>query len=461
MMLSKILIANRGEVALRVIRACHELDIECVAVYSEADASSMHVREADESVCIGPGPVISSYLQIPSIIGAAEITGCDAIHPGYGFLAENPDFVEACEDNDIIFIGPSAEVMRRMGDKALAKQTMSDARIPVIPGSEGAVADSTEAARLAEEYGYPVMVKASAGGGGRGMRLVFSPAEMDKAFSMASSEAETAFGDGTIYLEKAIINPHHIEVQVLVDKAGSVLTLGERDCSVQRRHQKLLEESPSPLLDPETRHQMSEAAIAACRACGYENAGTIEFLVDSEKNFYFMEMNTRVQVEHPVSEMVTGIDIVRQQIEIARGDRVPLTGAIQPRGHAIELRINAEDPYRGFQPNTGTVTRFLPPGGPGVRIDSHLYEGYDIPVFYDSLLAKLLIWDSDRPAALKRCLRALDEFIIEGVVTNARLFVDIINSPEFAEGNYSTAFIEDNAGRLKLDEEEKVSQETE
>jgi acetyl-CoA carboxylase biotin carboxylase subunit len=293
------------------------------------------------------------------------------------------------------------------------------------------------------------------------MRLVFSAAEMDKAFSMASSEAETAFGDGTIYLEKAIINPHHIEVQVLVDKAGSVLTLGERDCSVQRRHQKLLEESPSPLLDNATRHQMSEAAIAACRACGYENAGTIEFLVDSEKNFYFMEMNTRVQVEHPVSEMVTGIDIVRQQIKIARGDRVPLTGAIQPRGHAVELRINAEDPYRGFQPNTGTVTRFLPPGGPGVRIDSHLYEGYDIPVFYDSLLAKLLIWDSDRPAALKRCLRALDEFIIEGVVTNAKLFVDIINSPDFAEGNYSTAFIEDNAGRLKLDEEEVVPQETE
>ena len=309
--LSKILIANRGEVALRVIRACHELDIPCVAVYSEADIDSLHVKEADESICIGPGPVGESYLKISHIIGAAEITGCDAIHPGYGFLAENPEFVLACEDNDMVFIGPGAEIMRRMGDKSLAKQTMKQARIPVVPGSEGSVADASEAAKLAAEYGYPVMVKASAGGGGRGLRLVHSPGEMENLFNMASAEAETAFGDGTIYLEKAIVGPHHIEVQVLVDRAGSVLTLGERDCSVQRRHQKLIEESPSPLLDLETRQKMSEAAITACRACGYVNAGTIEFLVDNDRNFYFMEMNTRVQVEHPVSEVVTGVDIVR------------------------------------------------------------------------------------------------------------------------------------------------------
>src|SRR5665811_919572 len=297
---SKILIANRGEVALRVIRACHELDIPCVAVYSEADVDSLHVKEADEIVCIGPGPVSGSYLQIRNIIGAAETTGCDAIHPGYGFLAENPEFVLACEDNDMVFIGPGAELMRRMGDKSLAKQTMMRARIPVIPGSEGVVTDAAAAAKLADEYGYPVMVKASAGGGGRGMRLVDSPEEMESMFNMASSEAETAFGDGTMYLEKAIVGPHHVEVQVLVDRAGSVLTLGERDCSVQRRHQKLVEESPSPILDPETRQKMCEAAIAACRTCGYVNAGTLEFLVDNEQNFYFMEMNTRVQVE-PVS----------------------------------------------------------------------------------------------------------------------------------------------------------------
>lgn len=449
-MLSKILIANRGEVALRVIRACHELDIPCVAVYSEADRTSLHVREADEAICIGPGPVVESYLRIPNIIGAAEITGCDAIHPGYGFLAENPGFVLACEDNDMVFIGPGASIMQRMGDKSLAKQTMMQARIPVVPGSDGAVADAAEAALLAAEFGYPVMVKASAGGGGRGMRLVESPGEMESCFNMACSEAETAFGDGTIYLEKAIVGPHHVEVQVLVDKAGSVLTLGERDCSVQRRHQKLIEESPSPLLDWETRQKMSEAAIAACRACGYENAGTIEFLVDNDRNFYFMEMNTRVQVEHPVSEVVTGVDIVREQIRVARGDLLSMTGSIQPRGHAIELRINAEDPANGFRPNTGTISKYVPPGGPGVRVDSHLYEGYTIPVFYDSLLAKLIVWDIDRPSAIKRALRALDEFVIEGVTTNKELCAAILRTPAFAEGLYSTAFIDENAEWLGI-----------
>lgn len=449
-MVSKILIANRGEVALRVIRACHELDIPCVAVYSEADADSLHVREADETVCIGPGPVVGSYLKIPNIIGAAEITGCDAIHPGYGLLAENPEFALACEDNDMVFIGPGADIMRRMGDKSLAKQVMKKARIPVIPGSDGAVADAAEAARLADEYGYPVMVKASAGGGGRGMRLVHSRGEMENLFNLARSEAETAFGDGAIYLEKAIVGPHHVEVQVLADRAGSVLTLGERDCSVQRRHQKLVEESPSPLLDRETRRRMAEAAIAACRACGYVNAGTIEFLVDNDRNFYFMEMNTRMQVEHPVSEMVTGVDIVREQIRIARGDLLTMTGALQARGHAIELRINAEDPANDFRPNTGTITRYVPPGGPGVRVDSHLYEGYTIPVFYDSLLAKLIVWDQDRPSAIRRALRALDEYIIEGVTTNKELCARILESPGFAGGDYTTAFIEENAEFLEI-----------
>lgn len=449
-MLSKILIANRGEVALRVIRACKELDIPSVAVYSEADVDSMHVLEADESICIGPGPVIDSYLKIPHIIGAAEITGCDAIHPGYGFLAENPDFVLACEDNDMVFIGPGADLMRRMGDKSLAKQTMKQARIPVVPGSEGAVADAAEAAKLAQEYGYPVMVKAAAGGGGRGMRLVHSPDEIENLFNMASSEAETAFGDGTMYLEKAIVGPHHVEVQVLADRAGSVLTLGERDCSVQRRHQKLVEESPSPLLDPETRQKMCEAAMAACRACGYVNAGTLEFLVDNDRNFYFMEMNTRVQVEHPVSEMVTGVDIVREQIRIARGELLTMTGALQTRGHAIELRINAEDPANDFRPNTGTISRYVTPGGPGIRVDSHLYEGYTIPVFYDSLLAKLIVWDLDRPSAIRRALRALDEYVIEGLVTNKDLCARILEAPAFRDGVYTTAFIEENLELLEI-----------
>ncbi len=449
-MLSKILIANRGEVALRVIRACRELKIPCVAVYSEADSESLHVREADESVCIGPGPASASYLQVPAIIGAAGISGCDAIHPGYGFLAENPGFVEACLDNDLVFIGPGAELMRRMGDKALAKQTMKQARIPVIPGSDGAVAGAAEAARLAAEFGYPVMLKAAAGGGGRGMRLVSAEAELENSFLMAAGEAETAFGDGTIYLEKAVLNPHHVEVQVLVDKSGSVLTLGERDGSVQRRHQKLVEESPSPLLDDATRQKMAESAVAACRACGYENAGTIEFLVDDQQNFYFMEMNTRVQVEHPVSEMATGVDIVREQIRIARGELLDRTGAVRPRGHTIELRINAEDPANDFRPNTGRISRYVTPGGPGVRVDSHLYEGYEIPVFYDSLLAKLIVWDSDRPAAISRALRALDEYVIEGVVTNKALCSAILRCDDFAHGAPSTAFIEANAARLGI-----------
>jgi acetyl-CoA carboxylase biotin carboxylase subunit len=449
-LLSKILIANRGEVALRIIRACHELDIPCVAVYSEADVGSLHVREADERVCIGPGPVVASYLQIPAIIGAAEITGCDAVHPGYGFLSENPDFVLACEDNDLKFIGPGAEIMRRMGDKSLAKETMKQGGIPVIPGSEGEVPTAAEAGRLANSYGYPVMIKASAGGGGRGMRLVKEPSELEGLFDMAGSEAETAFGNGALYLEKAIVGPHHVEVQVIADGNGSVVTLGERDCSVQRRHQKLIEESPSPHLDDETRQLMAQAAIDACGVCHYENAGTIEFLVDEDRNFYFMEMNTRVQVEHPVSEMVTGVDIVREQIRVASGEPLSVTGMVRPRGHAIELRINAEDPANDFRPNTGTISRYVPPGGPGIRVDSHLYEGYNIPVFYDSLLAKLIVWDIDRPAAIRRAFRALDEYIIEGIITNKDFHKQVLACPDFSEGDYTTAFIEENAGRLNI-----------
>ncbi len=449
-MLSKILIANRGEVALRIIRACRELEIPCVAVYSEADAASLHTSEADEAVCIGPGPVTESYLNIPAVIAAAEIKGCDAIHPGYGLLAENAAFVQTCADSDLIFIGPGAAVMRRMGDKALAKQEMRKARIPVIPGSEGEVASAGEAAALAGEVGYPVLLKAAKGGGGRGMRLVGGPGEMESQFMLAHSEADNAFGDGALYLEKAVAGPHHVEVQVLADKAGSVLTLGERDCSVQRRHQKLIEESPSPMLDPETRQKMAAAAIAACRACGYENAGTVEFLVDSGGSFYFMEMNTRVQVEHPVSEMTTGVDIVKEQIRIARGERLPHTGSILARGHAIELRIIAEDPNDGFRPNTGQISRYMPPGGPGVRVDSHLYEGYEVPVFYDSLLAKLVVWDSSRPSAIRRALRALDEYIIEGVITNKELCAAILRTPEFGKGEYTTAFLDENRDRLGI-----------
>ncbi len=449
-MLSKILIANRGEVALRIIRACRELEIPCVAVYSEADAGCLHVREADEAVCIGPGPVADSYLSVPAVIGAAEIKGCDAVHPGYGLLAENAAFVETCVDNGLVFIGPSAAVMRRMGDKALAKQEMKKARIPVIPGSEREVPNVQEAASLAGELGYPIMLKAAFGGGGRGMRLVNAPGEMESQFLLARSEADKAFGDGALYLEKAVTSPHHVEVQVLADKAGSVLTLGERDCSVQRRHQKLIEESPSPLLDPETRRKMASAAIAACRACGYENAGTIEFLVDGDKNFYFMEMNTRVQVEHPVSEVTTGVDIVKEQIRIAKGDLLPQTGSIQTRGHAIELRIIAEDPSDGFRPNTGRITRYVSPGGPGVRVDSHLYEGYEVPVFYDSLLAKLIAWDASRPAAITRALRALDEYVIEGIITNKDLCAAILRSPDFVNGVYTTAFIDENKQQLGI-----------
>ncbi len=449
-MLSKILIANRGEVALRIIRACRELEIPCVAVYSEADAASLHVREADEAVCIGPGPVSESYLKVPAVIAAAEIKGCDAVHPGYGLLAENAAFVETCADNGLVFIGPGADVMRRMSDKAMAKQVMKKARIPVIPGSESKVTDAREAMSLASGLGYPVMLKAAAGGGGRGMRLVRNSDEMESQFVLARSEAEKAFGNGGLYLEKAVAGPHHVEVQVLVDKAGSVLTMGERDCSVQRRHQKLIEESPSPLLDDETRQKMASAAIAACRACGYENAGTVEFLADAGKNFYFMEMNTRVQVEHPVSEATTGVDIVREQIRIARGERLSQTGSIRTRGYAIELRIIAEDPGSDFRPNTGRISHYVPPGGPGVRVDSHLYEGYEVPVFYDSLLAKLIVWDNSRPAAIRRALRALDEYIIEGVVTNKDLCAAILRTPEFKEGLYTTAFIEEHREPLGI-----------
>ncbi|HZE29081.1 MAG TPA: biotin carboxylase N-terminal domain-containing protein, partial [Gaiellaceae bacterium] len=387
-----MLVANRGEIAVRVIRALHENDVEAVAVYSTADAESLHVRLADRAVRIGPPAAAESYLKIPSLIAAATTTGCEAVHPGYGFLAENPAFVAACVDNDLVFVGPDADVVARMGDKVEAKREMRAAGVPLVPGTEEAT--SVEEARAAAaEVGYPVLLKASAGGGGKGMRLVREPDELESAYGMAAMEAEAAFGDGSLYLEKAVSPARHVEIQVLCDGEGGVLTLGERECSIQRRHQKLVEESPSPGLDPETREEMEAAAERACRAIGYRNAGTFEFLLGPDRSFYFIELNARLQVEHPVTELVTGIDVVREQLRVAAGEPLSRTGRAERRGHAIEVRLNAEDPSNDFAPAPGTVTRFRPPLGPGVRIDTHVEDGYRIPPHYDSLLGKLVVWD--------------------------------------------------------------------
>ena len=422
-MFSRVLVANRGEIAVRVIRALHELGVEAVAVYSTADADSLHVRLADEAVCIGPPPANESYLSISNVIGAAETTGCQAVHPGYGFLSENPNFVEACEETGFVFIGPSADLMRRMGDKSEAKRELQAAG------------------------GYPILLKAAAGGGGKGMRFVSEPSELKGAFQAAKGEAEAAFGDGGLYAERALVPTRHIEVQVLCDSFGGVLTLGERECSIQRRHQKLIEESPSPALTPELREQMEQATEHACGVIGYTNAGTFEFLL-SEGEFYFMELNARLQVEHPVSELVTDIDIVREQIRIAAGEPLELTGRAPRLGHAIEMRLNAEDPSRGFVPTPGRLERFRPPLGPGVRIDTFVEEGMEIQPFYDSLLAKLIVQDSDRPATIERALRALGELRIEGVPTTVPVIREIIDSAEFRSGEYSTSFIAEAAGRL-------------
>jgi acetyl-CoA carboxylase, biotin carboxylase subunit len=439
---SRVLVANRGEIAVRVIRALHELGVEAVAVYSTADEDSLHVRLADRAVRIGPPPAARSYLNVPSVIAAAETTGCEAVHPGYGFLAENADFVAACEDNDLVFVGPPADVMARMGDKTEAKREVRAADVPLVPGTEGEVT-LAGARSAAAELGYPVLLKAVAGGGGKGMRLVRAADELENAYSTAAREAEAAFGDGSLYLEQAIVPARHVEVQVLVDSAGGVLTLGERECSIQRRHQKLVEESPSPALDDRLREEMEAASERAARAVGYRNAGTFEYLLGPDGDFHFIELNARLQVEHPVSEVVTGIDLVREQIRIAAGEALALTGRAPRRGHALELRINAEDPARNFAPTPGRVTRFRPPLGPGLRVDTHLEDGAEISSFYDSLVAKLVVWDEDRPSAIERGRRALGELEIEGVPTTRELALAILSEPRFRVGEYSTGYLAD------------------
>ena len=441
-MFERVLIANRGEIAVRVIRTLHELGVEAVAVYSTADRDSLHTRLADRAVCIGPPPAAESYLSTPAIVGAAETTSCDAIHPGYGFLAENPAFVRACDDNDLVFVGPDADVMERMGDKVRAKEEMRAAGVPVVPGTDG-LESAADARAAADGIGYPLLLKAAAGGGGKGMRLVQSAEELEGAFETASYEALAAFGDGSIYVEKAVVPARHVEIQVLADGEGAVLTLGERECSIQRRHQKLVEESPSLALTPETREEMEAAAERACRAVGYRNAGTFEFLVGADGSFYFIELNARLQVEHPVTELVTGIDLVREQLRIASGERLAATGRAARGGHAIEVRLNAEDPARGFAPSPGTITRFRAPLGPFDRLDTHLEEGAEVPPHYDSLLAKLIVWDVDRPGAIARCSRALGELEIGGVATTRELAIDILRSDAFVSGRYSTSFLTD------------------
>ncbi|HET6641947.1 MAG TPA: acetyl-CoA carboxylase biotin carboxylase subunit [Gaiellaceae bacterium] len=446
MRFNRVLIANRGEVAVRVIRALHELDIEAVAVYSTVDRDSLHVRLADRAVCIGPAPASESYLRIPSIIAAGVTTGCQAVHPGWGFLAESPAFAQACAENDLIFVGPSPEVMARMGDKASAREEMRAAGIPVVPGTSAVSA--AEAADAARELGFPVLLKATAGGGGKGMRLVPAPEQLERAFTTAASEAEAAFGDGRLYLEKVIVPARHVEIQVLGDAHGNVLTLGERECSIQRRHQKLIEESPSPALTSERREEMESTAERAATVIGYQNAGTFEFLLGPDGSFYFIELNARLQVEHPVSELVTGIDLVHEQLRVAAGEPLELTGRAPRRGHAIEVRVNAEDPARDFLPMPGRVERFRPPSGPGVRVDTHIEEGSVVPPHYDSLLAKLVVWASDREHALARCLRALNEFEVIGLPTTIGAAAQVIRSEGFARGDYSTSYLEDVADAL-------------
>jgi acetyl-CoA carboxylase, biotin carboxylase subunit len=444
----RVLIANRGEVAVRIIRACRELGVDAVAVYSTADRESLHVRLVDRAVHIGPPLPADSYLRIPSLVAAATTTECDAVHPGWGFLAENAAFALACEDNDLVFIGPRAETIETMGDKIAAKEAMAEAGVPLVPGSDGAV-DIDQAREVAAEVGFPVLLKASAGGGGRGMRLVQSAEELDAAYRTASSEAQSAFGDGSLYVEKAVVGARHVEIQVLGDGEGAVLTLGERDCSIQRRHQKLVEESPSPAVTPEIRAEMEGAAHRACKGLRYRGAGTIEFLLDAEGGFYFIEMNTRLQVEHPVTELVTGIDLAHAQLAVAAGEGLPREGRADLRGHAIEFRINAEDPAEDFRPAPGRVSRFRPPLGPGVRVDTHVEEGYTIPPFYDSLIAKVIVWGEDREVAIARGRRALAELALEGVPTTRELALDIVSSEEFGSGDYTTSFLVDAAPSLE------------
>ncbi len=443
-MVEKVLIANRGEIALRIIRSCRELGIATVAVYSTVDKKALHVQLADEAVCVGDSLSNKSYLNIPNILAAATSRGVDAIHPGYGFLAENDKFAEMCSDHGITFIGPSPHAIRSMGDKSTAKETMESVGVPTVPGSKGLLSGIEEAYRLAEEIGYPVIIKATAGGGGRGMRLVENKLNLEKMFKAAQGEAEAAFGNDGLYMEKFIKKPRHVEIQILADRSGNVVHLGERDCSVQRRHQKLLEESPSPAIDSSLRKKMGKAASAAAKSIGYEGAGTVEFLVDDDNHFYFMEMNTRIQVEHPVTEMVTGVDLIAEQIKIASGENLQFNQEdIQLNGHAIECRINAEDPSHNFRPSPGKITGWLPPGGPGVRVDSHVYTGYEIPPFYDSLIGKLIVWGKDRNSAIKRMKRALNECAVTGIPTTINFHLTLLNQRKFKEGKVYTKYVEE------------------
>ena len=441
-MFKKVLIANRGEIALRVIRACKELGVQTVAVYSEADRESLHVRFADDDVCIGPPNSRDSYLRIPRLIAAAEITGADAIHPGYGFLAENAEFAETCVASNIAFIGPTADQIRVMGDKAAARKAMMAVGVPVVPGSPGPVEDSDEALEFAKEIGFPVIIKAAAGGGGKGMRVAKDVDDFARSFQLARSEALSAFANGDVYVEKYLARPRHIEFQILGDSHGNVIHLGERDCSVQRRHQKLIEEAPSPAVTPDLRKRMGDAAVAGAKAIDYVGAGTIEMLLDEDGSFYFMEMNTRIQVEHPVTEMLTGVDLVKEQIRVAAGDKLTVLELPALRGHVIECRVNAEDPARNFQPSPGKIITFHPPGGPGVRLDTHVYAGYTVPPYYDSLLAKIICQGRDRTEALARMKVALDSFIIEGVTTTIPFLARVMENPRFMAGSVDTKFLE-------------------
>ncbi len=440
-MFKKILIANRGEIALRIIRACKELGIATVSVYSEADEDSLHVRFADEVVCIGPGPSNKSYLNVPSIISAAEVTNAEAIHPGYGFLAENADFAEVCESCGIKFIGPSPDMIANMGDKAFAKAKMEQANVSVIPGSKGILKNLKEAQESAEEIGLPIILKATAGGGGRGMRIVRSKNELGNAYTMARAEAGAAFNNPDLYMEKYFENPRHIEVQIIGDSFNNVIALGERECSIQRKHQKLIEESPSPVVDEKLRAKICSAAIKGAKLVNYQSAGTIEFLLENSK-FYFMEMNTRIQVEHPVTEMVVGMDLLKEQIRVAAGEKLSTTLGLKLRGHAIECRINAEDPDKGFRPNPGTMNTFHIPGGPGVRVDTHGYAQYQIPPFYDSLIAKVITHGKNREEAIVRMIRSLEEFVIEGIKTTIPFHLKVLRDPDFRKGEFDTKFIE-------------------
>lgn len=439
--MKKVLIANRGEIALRIIRTCREMGIPTVAVYSTIDRDSLPVKFADEAVCIGPPPSAKSYLHIPSIIAAAEVTGADAIHPGYGFLAENAEFARICQDHDLTFIGPRPETISSMGDKSVAKETMRNAGVPVVPGSDGAVADVAEGLAAAREAGFPVMIKASAGGGGKGMRMASDEAEFEKMFVAAGTEAVNAFGDGRLYIEKFVEGPRHVEIQLVGDGQGTVVHFGERECSIQRRHQKLLEEAPSVVVDEDLRQRMGAAAIAGATAVNYRGAGTVEFLVDKHGEFYFMEMNTRIQVEHPVTEEVTDTDLIEWQIRVADGEKIT-SGTKKLHGHSIECRINAEDPYRNFAPSPGTITAFHSPKGRGVRCDTHVFAGYTVPPTYDSMIAKLIVHDTTRDRAIAKMLRALDEFIIEGLKTTIPFHQQLLRDPRFIAGDFDTRFLD-------------------